>query len=317
MKKYLIAIIFFAAAFLISTGLTGCKVFSSGGTVSLSITDSPIDASNVSGVWITVKEIQYHRSDTTGWVSMEGFQGPQKINLLELTDGSSKLLGELNLYAGHYTQIRFILDIEEMSANGSVPQNPGCYISFNDGLPDAPLFVPGSGVSGYKAVGAFDVPVNGTVSITADFDVRKAVVKMGNGSYILKPTIRLVADHEAGKIAGEVTNYTGTGNLLIFAYEDGTYKDTEDDDPVAAADPELTEPRFPGSVAGTGVSAAGDGSLHYVLSFLTEGIYDLAVAEYNGDTFVKTLGFVSNVSVVSNKTTSQVIDTQSLDTAVR
>ncbi|NOY08441.1 MAG: DUF4382 domain-containing protein [Spirochaetes bacterium] len=317
MKKYVIIGVFFAAAFLISMGLSGCDVFNRGGTVSLSITDSPIDASNVSGVWITVKEIQYHRSDTAGWVPMEGFQGPQKINLLELTDGSSKLLGELNLFPGHYTQIRFILDIEEMSANGSVPQNPGCYISFNDGSSDAPLFVPGSGVSGYKAVGAFDVPVNGAVSITADFDIRKAVVKTGNGSYILKPTIRLVADNEAGKIAGEVTNYTGTGNLLVFAYEDGTYKDTEDDDPVATTDPELAEPRFPGAVAGTGVSKAGDGSLHYVLSFLTEGTYDLVVAEYNGDTFVQTLGFVSNVSVVSNKTTPQVIDAVSLDTAVR
>ena len=317
MKKYVIISVFFAAALLISTGLTDCEVFNQGGTVSLSISDSPIDASNVSGVWITVKEIEYHRSDTDGWVPMEGFQGPQEINLLELTDGSSKLLGELNLYAGHYTQIRFILDIEKIPANGSVPQNPGCYISFNDGSSDAPLFVPGSGVSGYKAVGAFDVPVNGAVSITADFDVRKAVVKTGNGRYILKPTIRLVADNEAGKIAGEVTNYTGTGNLLVFAYEDGTYKDTEDDDPVVTTDPELAVPRFPGAVAGTRVSAAGDGSLHYVLSFLTEGIYDLVVAEYNGDTFVQTLGFVSNVSVVSNKTTSQIIDTGSLDTVVQ
>jgi hypothetical protein len=37
------------------------------------------------------------------------------------------------------------------------------------------------------------VPVNGTVVVTADFDVRKAVVLAGS-SYILKPTIKLIVN---------------------------------------------------------------------------------------------------------------------------
>jgi hypothetical protein len=37
------------------------------------------------------------------------------------------------------------------------------------------------------------VPVNGTVVVTADFDVRKAVVVAGS-SYILKPTIKLIVN---------------------------------------------------------------------------------------------------------------------------
>jgi hypothetical protein len=37
------------------------------------------------------------------------------------------------------------------------------------------------------------VPVNGTVVVTADFDVRKAVV-IANSRYILEPTIKLIVN---------------------------------------------------------------------------------------------------------------------------
>jgi hypothetical protein len=38
------------------------------------------------------------------------------------------------------------------------------------------------------------VPVNGTVVVTADFDVYKAVVVAGS-SYTLKPTIKLIVHY--------------------------------------------------------------------------------------------------------------------------
>ncbi len=158
------------------------------GTLKLYLSDAPIDAENVTGVYITINEIQYHLDSQ--WITCEEFEGPRTYNLLELTAGNSALLGELTLPAGHYTQIRFILDIPE---KGSSRANSGCYVEFADDSTQS-LFAPSSGKTGYKAIGYFEVPVNGTVEVTADFDVHKAVVVAGS-SYILKPTIKLIVNY--------------------------------------------------------------------------------------------------------------------------
>jgi len=158
------------------------------GTLKLYLSDAPLDAENVAGVYITINEIQYHRDGQ--WIRCGEFEGPQTYDLLELTRGNSTLLGELTLPAGNYTQIRFMLDIPE---KGSHPTNPGCYIEFADNSTE-PLFAPSGGETGYKATGYFEVTANGTVEVTADFDVRKAVVVAGS-SYILKPTIKLMVSY--------------------------------------------------------------------------------------------------------------------------
>jgi len=155
------------------------------GTLKLYLCDAPLDAENVTGVYITINEIQYHLDGQ--WVTCEEFVGNQTYNLLELTGGNFALLGNFTLPAGDYTQIRFMLDIPE---NGPHPTNPGCYIEFADNS-TAPLFAPSGGQTGYKAIGQFEVTANGTVEVMADFDVRKAVIVAGS-SYILKPTIKLI-----------------------------------------------------------------------------------------------------------------------------
>ncbi len=157
------------------------------GILKLYLCDAPIDALNVTGVYITIDEIQYHRDGQ--WITCGEFVGPQTYDLLELTGGNSTLLGELTLPSGNYTQIRFMLDIPEV---GSRPSSPGCYIEFA-GNSTEPLFVPSGGQTGYKAIGRFEVPVNGTVEVTADYDVRKAVV-VAHSFYILKPTIKLIVN---------------------------------------------------------------------------------------------------------------------------
>jgi hypothetical protein len=160
------------------------------GILKLYLTDAPMDAENVTGVYITINEIQYHRDSQ--WMTCEEFTGSQKYNLLELTGGNSTLLGEFTLQAGNYTQIRFMLDIPE---KGSSPVNPGCYIEFADTSTE-PLFVPSGGQTGYKATGQFEVTANETVEVTADFDVRKpGAVHLAGSRYILNPTIKLIVNY--------------------------------------------------------------------------------------------------------------------------
>ena len=160
------------------------------GTLRLYLCDAPLDAENVTGVYITINEIQYHRDGQ--WITCEEFAGNQTYNLLELTGGNSALLGELALPAGNYTQIRFMLDIPE---KGPQPVNPGCYIKFADNSTE-PLFVPSGGQSGYKATGRFEVSANETVEVTADFDVREpGAVHVAGSRYILNPTIKLIVSY--------------------------------------------------------------------------------------------------------------------------
>lgn len=269
------------------------------GTLALYLADAPTDAENITGVYITINEIQYHMDDQ--WITCEEFEGPKTYNLLELTDGNSTLLGELVLPGGHYNQIRFILDAPEM---GQDPINPGCYIEFSDNSTE-PLFVPSGNTTGFKAVGEFTVPINGTVEITTDFDVRKSI-HLAASHYILWPTIRTVVNNEAGRISGVVTNNSTYTDIIVFAYEDGTWADTEDDEPVYPAS------RFPNAV--NSGKMCDDG--HYTIPFLAAGTYDLAVVGYDGADFGEVLGFISDVVVESNHTTHQNIDTDALEASL-
>ena len=296
MKNFVLALAIIVVV-LAASGLS-CGQASGTGTLALYLTDAPIDAENVTGVYITINEIQYHVGEQ--WITCEEFEGPQTYNLLELTGGNFTLLGDLTLPGGHYNQIRFMLDIPEM---GSHPASPGCYIEFADNSTE-PLFVPSGNETGYKAIGQFAVPVNGSVAVTADFDVRKAVVVAD--FYILKPTIRLVVNNQAGSIRGPIANSSTYTDIIVFAYADGTWADTEDDEPVYPAS------RFPNAVNSGKMCEEGD----YRVPFLAAGIYDLAVAGYNGDVFGEVLGFVSDVVVESKKTTKQNIDTGALEASL-
>jgi hypothetical protein len=299
MRNFVVALVIILGT-VVASGLSCGETPETGtGTLALYLSDAPIDAENVTGVYIKINEIQYHINDQ--WTTCDEFEGPQTYNLLELTNGNSTLLGELTLPGGHYNQIRFMLDIPEMEQD---PYNPGCYIKFDDNSTST-LFVPSGNTTGYKGVGQFTVPNNGTVQVTADFDVRKAV-HLASSHYILHPTIRLVVNNEAGRISGVITNNSTYPDIIVFAYADGTWAATEDDEPLYPAS------RFPNAV--NSGKMCDDG--HYTIPLLAAGTYDLAVAGYNGDVFGEVLGFVSDVVVESNKTTKQNIDTDALEASL-
>jgi len=271
------------------------------GTVGISITDAPIDASNVTGVNLTITGIQYHTSNGE-WLTFKEFQNPVSVNILDLTNGISALLGNFEMEAGTYTQLRFMLDATE---DGTSKQaNPGCFIEFSDGTQE-PLYVPSGSESGYKAVGAFTVPVNGNVEITADFDARKSIhVTSGqNKRYILKPTIRLAVNNQAGQIKGTVTNAATDTSIVIYAYAAGTYTTSEADTPV-----DETTARFPNAVT----SSIADESYNYCLSFLAPMNYDLVITTSVNGEYQSVIGMIEGITVESKKASIQDIDISSL-----
>ncbi|HUX48086.1 MAG TPA: DUF4382 domain-containing protein, partial [Dehalococcoidia bacterium] len=77
---------------------------------------------------------------------------------------------------------------------GSAPASSGCYVEFADNSTE-PLFAPSGNETGYKAIGRFEVTANETVAVTADFDVSEpGTVHVAGSRYILKPTIKLIAN---------------------------------------------------------------------------------------------------------------------------
>ncbi len=297
MKKLITLIAVFVLAIFL---FTHCEEEDSTnkGTLTLSITDAPIDMTDVTGVYLTISEVQAHTS-TSGkdWITFEEYEGPQTFNILELTDGASALLGSFSLEAAHYTQLRFFVDAPELgNAN---PSNPGCYIEFSDGSTE-PLFVPSGSTSGWKAVGAFNVPINGDVAITADFDARKSIMEQGaNHFFILKPTIRIIVDEQAGKIVGGLTNIPAEVDIVIYAYEDGIYTSDEAEDPVND-----TIARFPNAITSDIVNDNDS----YHLAFLAPMTYDLIVTSSIDGEFQEVLGIVEDVVVEEKSTTNQPID---------
>ncbi len=266
------------------------------GTLKLYLSDAPKDDTKIVGVWITIVGIQYHRDGKWVTVNDTDFVGPQTHNLTALTGGVSALLGELELPAGNYTQIRFILDIR--GEQGPSANNTGCWVELTDGT-TAPLFCPSGNQTGYKAVGNFTIPVNAEVEVTADWDVQKAVVKAGqSGKYILKPTIRLIVNKQAGNISGSITNGSIYTDIVVYAYEEGTWNAMEDDEPIGE------QSRFPKAVSSGQMDEGGN----YTLAWLAPETYDLVVAGFYDGDFGEVLGFISDVEVQSEQTTTQDIE---------
>jgi len=115
-------------------------------------------------------------------------------NLLELQDGVEAVLGEDNLTAGHYTQIRLILGTEPDDGNNTleVAHDFANYV-ISEGTV-YPITIPSAFQSGIKLIKGFDVIANTTTTLTLDFDAAKSVSNIGNGEWKMKPTITITQD---------------------------------------------------------------------------------------------------------------------------
>lgn len=288
---HLISKNFFSIALLFSSVLflTSCsddKSLSGKGKINLSIADAPVDNEDITGVFITITRVEMNGPD--GWETFGDYPDGVKLDLLDYQNGKSHFLDERIIKAGIYKEVRLILDIQENSGQAQV-SNPGSYLEFQDGSIQ-PLFVPSGGQSGYKAKGEFTLPLEGVINITLDFDVRKGVVKAGNsGKYLLKPTIRLVANDDAGMIKGNLIDNSNEDKVIVYAYKNDSYDDSE------AETPENAESvAFEGAVTSSMPNEEG----RFTLAFISSGIYDLYFVSYDTEgNLIEVLGSVQNMEL--------------------
>jgi hypothetical protein len=170
------------------------------GTISLKLTDAPID--EAANVVVQFSEVQLRGADSSQNLNFP-FDPPKSIDLLTLQGTATEdLLVDKVVPAGVYDEIRLIIDAEV----GTVDT----YIVLTEGGDQIDMTVPSGSQSGLKVKGPLTVTANATASFTIDFDVRKSIVKSGNANsandvkYHLKPVLRIVDNSEVGIISGEI-----------------------------------------------------------------------------------------------------------------
>lgn len=250
------------------------------GTVSFNLTDAPTDDVNVKGVYVTFHALRYQYADNDDkWEYIE-LNESRTINLLDLQDGNTTLLHEIELPAGEISHVNFIIDTNE------------CYIDLYVGGVQ-PLYVPSGDEIGFEAFGGFTVEPGKTVNVTADFDVRKSMKLTENGEYILYPAIKIVDNNDVGCIKGtmDLALTRDISSVVVYAYQDESWNANESN----------TTNNFSGAVLSNSVKMKS-----YTLPWLPVGTYDLVIVAYdsNGE-FKKILGYMNDVFVMKSEITSQ------------
>jgi hypothetical protein len=177
--------------------------------------DAPAPYDDLEALEVIFKEVKVHAAseaedDTTdgnsSWITVMSDTLPvadRTFDLLELVGGVRALIGDLELEAGHYTQLRIVIDSATATIAGQ----------------NHPVTVPSGAQSGLKLTGGWDVDPDAITSLTLDFDVNKSLIETppGSGNFKLKPTIRMVQTVLSGTISGTVTP-TGIG-AVVSAYD--------------------------------------------------------------------------------------------------
>jgi hypothetical protein len=195
-----------------SSGTTGGTT----GTLVLGLTDAP--APEYKNVFVTIKEVRVKHEEKTDWdiLTYPDLDLPQTFDLLELRDGVIADLGLAELEAGHYNQMRLILDT---IPTGTHPHANYLYIQ-GDEVPIPLRVLPSELKNGIKIVGGFTIVASGATEVTLDFDAQKSVVRSnGKKDWHLKPTIKVLetlnnlvfgtVDPAGAYVSGQIFDFNG------------------------------------------------------------------------------------------------------------
>ena len=195
--RYLLALVFVAALGSYGCGDSSPSGPSGGsGTLNMRITDSPF--SDAKAVLVTFSEVQAHREDAE-WGKIPFPDDPttpaveeERTCDLKRLEGPIDVLGGGSLTAGHYTQIRLV--VKSATIYFDVAPDPATVPPCTAVAPvltstnNANVTIPSGEV---KLNRGFDLPADGTTTITLDFDGDRSIHLTGNGTYTMSPVIAI------------------------------------------------------------------------------------------------------------------------------
>ncbi|MDO3382443.1 DUF4382 domain-containing protein [Gilvimarinus algae] len=166
------------------------------------LTDAPNPA--IDSAVVTIDAISVH---ATGEAPFNVLNAPRTLDLLDYQNGLTTLMGELELPAGKYTQLRLSVTDGTVLSEGS----------------EYDVFVPSGSV---KVNRPFDICAGGEVDLVFDFDALKSLkYNKGKDEFMLKPVVKIasvesscpdVEEVDEGEGVEEPTVYEGPTGWIAF-----------------------------------------------------------------------------------------------------
>ena len=141
---------------------------------------------NYDSVMIDIQAVEVKGSG--GTILLNAYPG--MYNLLDFTNGKDTLIASSDIPSGHVSQVRLILGSNNYVVIAGVRYN---------------LATPSAQQSGLKLNIQTDLTAGVEYTLLLDFDASRSIVTQGNGSYSLKPVIRVVSLAATGSITGTVS----------------------------------------------------------------------------------------------------------------
>jgi len=259
--------------------LAACGGGSSEGTgkLTLAVADSPVD--DATSVVVQFSGVAFKHEGQAPEMVQDLTPTPRQLDLLQYQDGRAALLLDgVTLPAGRYEWLRLIVD--------NVPNVRDSYVVTNTGA-ECELTVPSGAESGLKLNRGFNLPADGSLALTIDFQLdaslRAPPGQQGSGldctqGVQMRPTLRVIDNANVGAISGQVdATLVGADcvpKVYVFSGLNAIPDDIEDVTAGTDVDPVIT--------ASVHV-VSGAAQYQYQAAFVPPGDYTLAFTCTNDD----------------------------------
>jgi hypothetical protein len=240
------------------------------GTLTLGVTDAPID--DATSVVVQFSGVAFKREGQGPEIVHDLTPTPRQFNLLEFQDGRAALLLDgVTLPAGRYEWLRLIVDNAAGVRDSYLVTSTGA---------ECELEVPSGAESGLKLNRGFNLPADGSIALTVDFNLNESLHappgQQGSGldctqAVLMRPTLRVVDNANVGAIAGLVDAGLVTAECMpkVYVFSGANIVPDDIEDLTAGTDVD------PMTVAAVHV-VTGATQYEYHAAFLPAGSYTAA-----------------------------------------
>lgn len=239
----------------------------------ISMTDAPIDNTEVDAVFVTVTEIRLDGK------TYDGFKGKKTFDIAAMQNGKSELLFDGDLENRTYSMMEIDLDLK-MDDQGNTP---GSYIKTKS---NSKLMLNSNTSDDSKVTLFIDkdskVDAGDDNDFIIDLDLRKCIKQESNGDYAfvsnteLKNSLRIMERDEANTLKGKVNAgaFNNYDNVVAYIYAKGKFK-MEEETKESGED----KIRFRNAVSSSVLTDSDEYNFH----FIEDGQYELHFFGYNDD----------------------------------
>jgi len=256
----------------------------------ISMTDAPIDNSEVSGMFITVTQVKLD-----GQV-YDGFKGKKTFNIMAMQNGSSEILFDGDLSNRTYNEIEFVLDTKTDAQGNS----PGTYIMTKTQTKKAIKSNTSTDEMKLTLKKSTQVVANNANDFVVDFDLRKSVTQETTGEYKfssdaeLSNSLRIVQRNQSAIVKGKIdtANFSNYDKVIAYVYVKGSFDKSKETQAYGA-----DKIYFRNAVSSSAII-----NNNFGFYFLEKGNYELQFAGYKDTNSDGKLELTTLFTVTSNTT---------------